>query len=102
MKLVRAEIAAFSLALRTPLRTASGTVPHRRGFLLRVHDEHGLCGLGEASPASWVDGEPLEETERSLRELVRSVADRPAPDLSLSPAARSALDTALLDLRWHG
>jgi o-succinylbenzoate synthase len=98
MKLARADIAAFSLALRAPLVTSSGTVTHRRGFLLRVHDEHGLCGLGEASPASWVDGEPLEETERSLRELVRFVAHRPAPDPSLSPAARSAFDMSLLDL----
>jgi o-succinylbenzoate synthase len=98
MSLVRAEIAAFSLALRAPLNTARGTVTHRHGFLLRIRDEHGLSGLGEASPASWVDGEPLDETERSLRELVRSVGRQRMPDLELSPAARSALDTALLDL----
>jgi o-succinylbenzoate synthase len=98
MKLARVEIAAFSLALRAPLSTARGTVTHRRGFLLRIRDEHGLCGLGEASPASWIDGESLEETERSLRELVRSVGRQRTADLELSPAARCALDTARLDL----
>ncbi len=94
MSSLRAEFAAFSLALRTPLTTSRGTVTHRRGFLLRLHDEHGLAGLGEASPASWVDGESLEETERSLRELVRGL-DRCD---GLSPAARCALDTARVDL----
>jgi L-Ala-D/L-Glu epimerase len=94
MKPRRAEFAAFSVALRTPLTTARGAVTHRDGFLLRVHGEHGLVGLGEANPASWVDGESLEATERSLRELARG-SDR--GDV-LSPAARSALDTALLDL----
>ncbi len=98
MSLVRAEIAAFSLALRAPLKTARGMVTHRHGFLLHIRDELGLGGLGEASPASWVDGEPLEETERSLRELVSSVGRQRTPVLGLSPAARSALDTALLDL----
>ena len=94
MKPRRAEYAAFSLALRTPLTTARGVLNHRHGFLLRIRGEHGLVGLGEANPASWVDGESLEETERSLRELARGI-DRGD---DLSPAARSALDTALLDL----
>jgi o-succinylbenzoate synthase len=91
---LRAEFAAFSLALHAPLTTSRGGVTHRRGFLLRLHDEHGLAGLGEASPASWVDGESVEETERSLRELVRGL-DRCD---GLSPAARCALDTASVDL----
>jgi o-succinylbenzoate synthase len=91
---LRAEFAAFSLALRTPLTTSRGGVTHRSGFLLRLFDEHGLAGLGEASPASWVDGESLEETERSLRELVRDMDRRDG----LSAAARCALDTASVDL----
>jgi o-succinylbenzoate synthase len=94
MSLPRAEFAAFSLALRTPLATARGEVTCRHGFLLRLHDDHGLAGLGEANPASWVNGGSLEETERSLRELVRGVDRYDA----VAPAARSALDAALLDL----
>jgi o-succinylbenzoate synthase len=90
----RAEFAAFYLALQAPLATAGGKVTRRHGFLLRLRGDHGLAGLGEANPASWVNGESLEETERSLRELVRGT-DRAD---GLSPAARSALDTALLDL----
>jgi o-succinylbenzoate synthase len=94
MSLPRAEFAAFSLALRVPLATARGEVTCRHGFLLRLRDDRGLAGLGEANPATWVNGESLEDTERSLRQLVRGV-DR---DAAVTPAARSALDTALLDL----
>jgi o-succinylbenzoate synthase len=94
MSLPRAEFAAFSLALRAPLATARGEVTCRHGFLLRLRGDRGLAGLGEANPASWVNGESLEETQRSLRELVRGVDRHDA----VTPAARSALDTALLDL----
>ena len=94
MRPLRAEFAAFSLGLRTPLTSSRGELTHRRGFLLRLFGEDGFAGLGEASPASWVDGESLEETERSLRELVRRMDRREG----ISPAARCALDMASVDL----
>lgn len=100
MNVVRAEFAPFSLPLRRPLVTAQGSVSRRAGFLLRLHAEGGLVGVGEASPAFWLGGERLDDTERSLREIVRLARSRSAGALA-SDAARAAacaLETALLDL----
>jgi L-Ala-D/L-Glu epimerase len=98
MNVVRAEFAPFSLPLRRPLVTGRSSVSERRGFVLRLHGEDGLVGLGEASPAFWLGGERLEETERSLRGIVRpkqtACVVKPEP----SRAAACAVETALLDL----
>ena len=100
MNVVRAEFAPFSLPLRRPLVTAQGSVSRRAGFVLRLHAEGGLVGVGEASPPFWLGGERLEETERSLREIVRRARSRSGGVLAAddSRAAACALETALLDL----
>jgi L-Ala-D/L-Glu epimerase len=98
MNVVRAEFAPFWLPLRCPLVTGQGSASRRGGFVLRVHGEDGLVGVGEASPAFWLAGERLEETERSLREIVRRGKSARMVAPQTSRAAACALETALLDL----
>ena len=110
MRIVRAEVEALRTPLRRPLVTSQGTVTTRRGFLLRLIADEGVEGLGEASPAYWIDEGSIEETAADLRAIVARVATHPnATRLRdmlfergdrhrLSAAAACALDTALLDL----
>ncbi len=98
MNVVRAEFAPFSLPLHRPLVTGRSSVSQRAGFVLRLHGDDGLVGIGEASPAFWLGGERLEETERSLREIVRRRRPACAPGSQPSRAAASAVETALVDL----
>lgn len=96
MKVVGAEFAAFSLPLRRPLATAVGEVRFRRGFVLRLHGESAIVGLGEASPATWLGGEQLDETEACLRTIIENGGN--VSTAGLSAASAAALDCARLDL----
>ena len=76
----------------------------RQGFLLRLESDDGVVGWGEASPATWVGGEPLEQAAKALGQVVEEIRRLPAvaaiEELDLGcPSARCALETALLDLR---
>jgi len=46
----RATVAAFAIPLRHPVVTARGAIRERRGLVLRVEDERGVVGIGEAAP----------------------------------------------------
>ena len=110
MRLVGAQIIPFSAPLRPPLNTSQGRVATREGFILKLVGDCGKVGLGEASPACWIDGRPLAETRAALEAIVmRLEGCRDAAVLRsavlgegaagcLTPAAACALDTALLDL----
>lgn len=67
--------------------------------------------MGEASPAYWLGGERIGQTRRALESIVQIVDRHRDPDelrrlvdenssggSPLTPAARCALDTALIDL----
>lgn len=92
-------------ALLTVLVDPSGA--ERQAVVLRVVDESGAVGWGEASPLPGYSEDDLDEVESGLddwaarwtREEI-SEADDPGRDAALAtlPAARCAVDTALLDL----
>ncbi len=110
MRLAGAQIVPFSAPLRPPLNTSQGRVATREGFILKLVGDCGKVGLGEASPAYWIDGRPLADTRAALEVIVRKLDGcRDAAELRsaalsegaagcLTPAAACALDTALLDL----
>ena len=50
MRIERARITPFALALTAPLRTAHETLHERRGFLLALESADGHLGWGDASP----------------------------------------------------
>ena len=85
------EVRPYRLRLRQPLRTARGTYAVREGFVVLAH-EGGLTGRGEAAPLPELGTETLARCADELRRA--SFAHLPA-----TPAARHAVELALLDQR---
>ena len=110
MKLTSAAFSPFRVPLRHPLVTAKGQISVREGFVLALLADSGELGLGEASPAYWIGEERIEHTREALESIAGSVERHTDTDelrqiiltrddnVPLTPAARCALDTALLDL----
>jgi len=91
----------FSLPLRTPVRTAQQEIARREGFLLRLVDDD-VVGYGEATPLlGWT--ESFRACELGLDVATTALAeDDPAAALDAcadNPAARHAVDLAVLDAR---
>ncbi len=111
MPVLRTEVIPYALPFAEPYATARGILRRREMVLLRLRDEEGHLGLGEAVPLSLRGGASLEQVARELGVLAQSGAledalgaDRvgerawlPA-ELGLSAPARCAALTALLDL----
>ncbi len=106
MRLTRLELTPLALTFRTPLRTARATYAAREGLLLRLHDEEGRVGQGEAMPLPEFGTESLAECEAALRAAALE-GQRCTPELEgisglltglRMPAARHAAELALLDL----
>ncbi len=98
------------LPLRSPLRTARGTLRWRKVFVLRLEVD-GCVGLGEAAPLSAAGTEGSAVTEAALQTAVGLLQDGVLPlspagaweepllgALGGAPAARHAVDGALWDL----
>jgi L-Ala-D/L-Glu epimerase len=117
VRLASVEVVPYALPFREPYVTARGTLTRREMVLLRIRDEDGVEGLGEAVPLSLRGGVTIEEVVRELKGIeagTKIEADgeegtRNAVDEGLSLPALCALTTALLDLRekregseaWH-
>jgi L-Ala-D/L-Glu epimerase len=103
MRIRKAEAIPYSLPFREPYVTAAGTLMRREMVLLRLWDEDGLVGLGEAVPLSLRGGAGLAQVVAELELLAeREVLDEGLlrnDAVGLSPPARCAALTALLDLR---
>ena len=103
MRIASVEVVPYALPFRDPYVTAAGRLDRREMILLRLRDEGGLVGLGEAVPLSLRGGASLAHVAVELERL----GEREALDestlrgdaLSLSAPARCAALTALLDLR---
>jgi o-succinylbenzoate synthase len=101
VKLERVELAPFALRMR------SGA-PARPGWAVRLLDAEGRAGHGEAAPLPSHGTEAVDECLRTLRayapglrgRTLSSVAEveQSLESLSKTPAARHALELALLDL----
>lgn len=97
------------IPLVKPFVIASATQRVYEGILLRLRTADGLEGWGESAPSPIVTGETPDGVELSLRRAVRKLVslDPLETDRSLTlveswvpgPAARAAVDTALLDLK---
>jgi o-succinylbenzoate synthase len=87
------EVIPYALPFKEPYVTARGRLTHREMVLLRIRDDDGFEGLGEAVPLSLRGGATISDV---VRELEAIDPFRAAPD-DLSPPARCALTTARLD-----
>lgn len=103
MKIASVEVIPYALPFREPYVTAAGRLERRELILLRLRDEDGLVGLGEAVPLSLRGGTKPKQVVEQLEALGRrraldeTVLREVGTDLS--PPARCAALTALLDLR---
>jgi o-succinylbenzoate synthase len=99
VRIASLEAIPYALPFREPYVTARGRLDRREMVLLRIRSEDGLVGLGEAVPLSLRGGATLAQVAgelESLGELAELAEDR-LP--RLSPPARCAVLTALVDLR---
>lgn len=118
MRLASVEVIPYALPFKRPYVTARGSLEQREMVLLRVRDEAGVVGLGEAVPLSLRGGATLQQVVRELEALDESgTLDRAARALTdeamdleevrfdgeelASAPARCAVTTALLDLRMR-
>lgn len=103
MKIASVEVIPYALPFREPYVTARGQLDRREMALLRLRDDVGLVGLGEAVPLSLRGGAGLEQVVAELEALAtRDTLDEGmlrSDALGLSPPACCAALTALLDLR---
>jgi o-succinylbenzoate synthase len=103
MRIASLEVIPYALPFREPYVTARGRLDRREMVLLRLRSEEGLVGLGEAVPLSLRGGTGLAQVVEELERLgERDSLDeaRLRRDVArLSPPARCAALTALMDLR---
>jgi L-Ala-D/L-Glu epimerase len=95
-RLAAVEVVPYALPFAQPYVTARGRLVRREMVLLRIRDEDGLEGLGEAVPLSLRGGVTLTKVVRELEALGAEIG--PEAEASLSLPARCALSTAVLDL----
>jgi L-Ala-D/L-Glu epimerase len=103
MRIASVKVIPYALTFREPYVTARGRLERREMALLRLVSEDGLVGLGEAVPLSLRGGASLvqvvDEMERLNSRDSLDEATLRGDALTLSPPARCAALTALLDLR---
>jgi L-Ala-D/L-Glu epimerase len=103
VRIASVEVIPYALPFRAPYVTARGWLDRREMALLRLRDEEGLTGLGEAVPLSLRGGATLAQVVSELEGL----GERESLDeavlrngaAGLSAPARCAALTALMDLR---
>ena len=93
MRLSSVEVIPYALPFKEPYVTARGALERREMVLLRVRDEDGVVGLGEAVPLALRGGVGLTEVVRELEGWAesREVAGLSAP-------SKCAVATAEMDL----
>ncbi|HKF81469.1 MAG TPA: mandelate racemase/muconate lactonizing enzyme family protein [Solirubrobacterales bacterium] len=94
MRFNSVEVIPYALPFKEPYVTARGVLRRREMVLLRVRDEDGVVGLGEAVPLALRGGASLGDV---VRELEGWGEHREVQ--ALSAPARCAVETALMDLR---
>ncbi|MBS0633173.1 MAG: o-succinylbenzoate synthase [Verrucomicrobia bacterium] len=65
----------YRLPFRAAVRTAHGVWAEREGLMVRLEDEKGAVGFGEAAPIPWFGTETVDEAEAVLRELGSEVSE---------------------------
>lgn len=95
MKL-RVDHRRYSLPFRTPVRTAHGVWAEREGVMVRVTDEAGGMGYGEAAPIPWFGTETVDEVVGALETLGEWVTEE---ELATVPERLGCLRFALAGAR---
>lgn len=109
MKIKAAELYPLSIPLKAPIKMSGETVTHANTLLLRIVDDEGREGWGEASAAPLMTGETLGSLLANTAYLLRRVKDVEWSDprdiervesrgLYSNASAKSCVELALLDI----
>lgn len=110
IRITALEVLPYQVAAAQPPHNAQRSWPERRGVLVRLHDQEGRAGQGEAAPLPGLSPDALSACERALGELEVASLPELSPAAPLAalrelgtrfaplPALRCALEGALLDL----
>jgi len=93
VQITSVEVIPYALPFREPYVTARGVLERREMVLLRVRDEDGVVGLGEAVPLALRGGVSLTEVVRELERWAEGQEDE-----GLSAPALCAVTVARADL----
>ncbi|HEX5983992.1 MAG TPA: mandelate racemase/muconate lactonizing enzyme family protein [Solirubrobacterales bacterium] len=93
MRIASVEVIPYALPFEEPYVTARGVLQRREMVLLRIRDEDGVVGLGEAVPLALRGGVRLTEVVQELEEWAEHRRDE-----GLSAPARCAVAVARMDL----
>ncbi len=101
MRLRSVEVIPYALPFREPYVTARGTLTRREMVLVRLRDEEGVEGLGEAVPLSLRGGATIVDVVRELEavaaELVgNDLSGGTPPSIADALAGRSAIEGGVL------
>lgn len=88
----------YRLPFRAVVRTAHGPWAEREGVIVRLEDEAGVVGYGEAAVIPWFGTETAEEAEAVCRDLGKAVDDE---RLASVPGRLVVLRNALAAARNH-
>lgn len=108
MKIVSSETSSIDIRLTESLTTASGGIGDRGGVRLTITTDGDTTGLGESAPIPGVSGPRLETIASEIDAWSTGAVDQDVQsaldgledldDGTLSPLARFAIHTALIDL----
>ena len=95
----RFQFRRYRLPFRTAVRTAHGPWGEREGVMVRLEDESGNAGVGEAAPIPWFGTESVDEVEAGCRTLGEWVEAEMLNDVPLRLGClRNAIGVARADL----
>ncbi len=96
MKIVQFEIFPFAL------KTSHPNLKTRKGFIVRITDDAGVVGLGEASPLPGFSRETLSVVKAQLLSLKQQIRKRKLSEIlkkeRLAPSVRCAVEMAVWDI----
>ncbi|MDQ5916284.1 MAG: o-succinylbenzoate synthase, partial [Pseudomonadota bacterium] len=106
MRITAARLQPYTLPLKIEWQSAAGTLSVRSGWLIRLETDSGLIGYGECAPLPSHGSEDPAAAERGLNQSVAALpgqwVEAALAELTAAahatPAARTAVETALLDL----
>lgn len=108
-RITRIEPMVIAVPMATPIRMSTGTITQSDNLIVRVTDDQGRIGWGEAASAAMMTGETSPGMVAAVRfmaerlqgcavEQVDGIADLIEAAIYGNHAAKSAIDMGLLDL----
>ncbi|ACB76087.1 o-succinylbenzoate synthase [Opitutus terrae] len=91
----------YRLRFRAPVRTAHGVWTEREGVWVRLCDEAGHAGYGEAAPIPWFGTETIGQTEAVARAIGPKLDANDEESLADAAVEAPCLVNALRSA-WHG